>query len=328
MLGFDAFMNTTANAIETQQLSFRYGDRVALDCLDITIGSQQIFCLLGPNGSGKTTLFRILTTLEPTYQGRASVFGLELTGHSQQVRRLLGVVFQSASLDRKLTVLENIRCQAALYGLSGSAMMRRIDEVVSQFGLGDRLHDYVETLSGGLKRRVELAKGMLHRPKLLLLDEPSTGLDPAARLDLWQALRQLQQEQVSVIMTTHLLEEADKADSIAIIDHGRLAAQGAPERLRAELGAQVLSIQASQPEQVVHWLASQNVSASIQQQRITAAGEDIAKLVAPLTEHFGDKLQSITLGRPSLEDVFVAKTGHQFFNEVSPTGEPKPSKKR
>ena len=311
------FMNTTDFAIEIHQLSFHYGERAALDNLDLTIPAKQIFALLGPNGSGKTTLFRILSTLENFQHGKVSVLGLDLSRQATAVRSMLGVVFQSASLDRKLTVLENLRCQAALYGLSGAELSKRIDEVTEQLRLRDRLKEIVETLSGGLKRRVEIAKGILHRPKLLLLDEPSTGLDPAARLDLWQALTQLQSvDGVSVVLTTHLLEEADKADCIAILDHGKSVAYGAPGALRTELGEQVLSVLSTTPDQIVQWLAGQNVQAAIHQHQVRASGQKVAQLIAPLSEHLGSQIQSVTLGQPNLEDVFIARTGHQFWHET------------
>ncbi len=310
-------MSTTDFAIEIENLSFRYGQRLALDQLSLTIEARQIFAMLGPNGSGKSTLFRVLSTLEPVFEGNVRLFGTNLRENPNAIRRMLGVVFQSASLDRKLTVLENIKCQAALYGLRGAELTKRVDQVTEQLRLKDRLHEYAETLSGGLKRRVELAKGILHRPKLLLLDEPSTGLDPAARIDLWQALTQLQEtDGVSVVLTTHLLEEADKADHLAILDQGKVVASGSPTELRTQLGSQVLSIHASDPNEIVQWLASQNVSATLHQQQVRATGQAISRLIVPLSEQFADRVQSITLGQPNLEDVFIEKTGHQFWNEA------------
>lgn len=310
-------MTTTDFAIEIQNLSFRYGQRLAIDQLNLAIQAKQIFAMLGPNGSGKSTLFRVLSTLEPVFEGNVRLFGANLRDNPNAVRRMLGVVFQSASLDRKLTVLENIKCQAALYGLRGAELTKRVDQVTEQLRLKDRLHEFAETLSGGLKRRVELAKGILHRPRLLLLDEPSTGLDPAARIDLWQALTQLQEtDGVSVVLTTHLLEEADKADQLAILDQGKVVASGSPTELRMELGSQVLSIQATDPNEVVQWLASQNVAAALHQHHVRATGQEISKLIVPLSERFADRVQSITLGQPNLEDVFIEKTGHQFWNEA------------
>jgi ABC-2 type transport system ATP-binding protein len=315
---FTSPMDMLPYAIDIQKLVFHYGQRLALDELDLRIAAGQIFALLGPNGSGKSTLFRILATLEQSWQGQVQVLGCQLQSQQVAIRQKLGVVFQSPSLDKKLTVQENLRCQAVLYGLNGRSLKSRIDEVGAQLGIRDRMQDRVETLSGGLKRRVELAKGMLHRPQLLLLDEPSTGLDPAARLDLWRALTELhEQHQVSVVLTTHLLEEADKAHQIAILDKGRCVASGGPDELRGQLGSQILSVQTQIPEPVVQWLEARNLSVQHQGHRVQVAGVDVAALVAPLCQAHGDKIAAVTVGRPSLEDVFIAKTGHTFWNETT-----------
>lgn len=311
-------MKTEQNAIDVQQLEFRYGERLALDHLDQTVAAGQVFALLGPNGSGKSTLFRILATLEQNWQGHVTIFGNDLRRRPLDIRRMLGVVFQSPSLDKKLTVRENLQCQGSLYGLSGRELTLRMSEVALQLGLGDRMSDRVETLSGGLKRRVELAKGMLHRPRLLLMDEPSTGLDPASRLDLWRALTELhERHQVTVVLTTHLLEEADKASEIAILDQGKCVARGQPEELRRQLGAQILSIQTPAPQPVVQWLQNRSTTPQVQGQSVRVTGADVTSLVAPLCEAFGDQVGTVTVGRPSLEDVFIARTGHTFWNDTT-----------
>jgi ABC-2 type transport system ATP-binding protein len=172
-------------------------------------------------------------------------------------------------------------------------------------------------LSGGLKRRVELAKGILHRPKLLLMDEPSTGLDPTARLDLWHALKELQQKyDVTILLTTHLLEEAEKADRIAIVDHGQIVAIGGPAELRNSLGEQLLRIQTTSSEDLLGWLESKGFPATRVDGQVRVAGAETAEVIPPLMEHFAGTIQSVTLGQPSLEDVFVAKTGHRFADET------------
>jgi ABC-2 type transport system ATP-binding protein len=284
------------------------------------VAAGRIFALLGPNGSGKSTLFKILSTLIAYRQGQVRVLGVDVNQHQSQVRHLLGVVFQSPSVDPKLTVRENLLCQATLYGLRGPQLRSRLDQVTQQMGLSERLGDPVGKLSGGQQRRVELAKGILHRPGLLLMDEPSTGLDPAARLELWQILRELQQNHsVTVVLTTHLLEEADKADQIAILDHGKNVAQGSPTALRDELGDQVLSIQAQAPREILQWLLDRSITAQLYQQTIRATGSGVAQLVSPLMETWGNQIQSVTVGRPSLEDVFMARTGHYFAGSNTTT---------
>lgn len=306
--------STDSIALDVQHVSHRYGDHQALDDLSLEVASGNIFALLGPNGSGKTTLFRLISTIARIQSGDIRVFGNSPKTDLGAVRSSIGIVFQAPSLDRKLTVLENIRCQAALYGLSRASLKSRIDEVVQQLGIADRLSAIVETLSGGLKRRVELAKGILHRPRLLLLDEPSTGLDPAARLDLWHALEQLRNQfQVTILLTTHLLEEADKADRIAILHQGRTVAVGSPGQLRSELGAQVLSIQTNDQPAVLAWLESRSIASQLFDSQLRVTGSGAAELVAPLAQEFGGRIQSLTLGQPSLEDVFVARTGHKYW---------------
>jgi len=231
-----------APALVVSELTHRYGERVALDCVSLQVAPGEIFGLLGPNGGGKTTLFRILSTLVRPTSGGGTIFGLDLLRESAAIRGRIGVVFQAPSLDKKLRVRENLEHQGHLYGLSGSALRERIDLLLLEFNLRDRAHDLVETLSGGLQRRVEIAKSLLHRPELLLLDEPSTGLDPGARIDLWQTLyRPRDQQNVTVLLTTHLMEEAERCDRIAIIDHGRIVALNSPESLRAEVGGEIIS---------------------------------------------------------------------------------------
>ncbi|MBX3420265.1 MAG: ABC transporter ATP-binding protein [Pirellulaceae bacterium] len=310
-------MQTLPPAIDIQCLTHHYGQRLALNELNLQVARGQIFALLGPNGSGKSTLFRILSTVMPFENGRAGVLGYDVRQQAMTVRQHLGVVFQSPSLDRKLTVRENLRCQAALYGVRGAELTSKLEQLCNQFGLQHRLADRVDTLSGGLQRRVELAKALLHRPQLLLMDEPSTGLDPAARLDLWHLLRRLQSENnMTVAITTHLLDEADKADSIAILDRGVNVASGRPDQLRSQLGAQVLSITTVNPQPMLDWLAQQSVEARQSGREIRVSGTGVAQLVAPLSQRFPEDLQSLTIGKPSLEDVFIARTGHRFNGSV------------
>ncbi len=306
-------------ALDAAAVVHRYGQHVALDGMHLQVQPGEIFALLGPNGSGKTTLFRLISTLARLQQGEILVFGNSVRTATDIVRASLGVVFQSPSLDPKLTVSENIDCQAALYGISGALLKSRKAEVVEQLGLAERLKTSVEKLSGGLKRRVELSKVILHRPRLMLMDEPSTGLDPAARLDLWHTIKDLQQNsQVTVLMTTHLLEEADKADRIAIMHQGATVALGCPSELRKSLGAQVLSIQSTDKAAVLQWLAEHSIESQQIDGLIRIARADAAELVAPLATTFGDRLLSLTLGQPSLEDVFAARTGHRFLSDSKP----------
>jgi len=300
-------------SIVCDDVHHRYGDREALRGVNLTIRAGEIFALLGPNGSGKTTLFRLLSTLVPVQRGRIEVAGLNVASDTLAVRGRIGIVFQSPSLDKKLTVDENIACQAALYGLSGAALNARRDEVLRQMKLTDRRSDYCEKLSGGLKRRVELAKGMLHQPTVMLLDEPSTGLDPSARLDLWQSLRAMADQGITVVLTTHLLEEADKADRVAIMFEGQVIADGTPQSLRSEMGDGLITISSADLDGIEVILRDEmglETQRASNQVRIRCEGAPA--WVPKIADRLGDSVHSISVGRPGLEDVFIAKTGYQF----------------
>src|SRR5689334_4059264 len=199
--------------VQVENLRHAYGERVALDGVSFEARRGEIFAFLGPNGSGKTTLFRILSTLLPAPPGAVRVLGHDAGAERDAVRREIGVVFQSPSLDKQLTAAENLIHQGHLYGLRGPDLARRVDEALAAVNLGDRAGERVDRFSGGMRRRVEIAKGLLHRPRVLLMDEPSTGLDPSARIDLWRHLRQISGTKnetggVTVLLTTHLMEEA------------------------------------------------------------------------------------------------------------------------
>ena len=294
-------------------LRHSYGDHEALRSVDLTCYPGEIVALLGPNGSGKTTLFRLLCTLLPIQHGSVRVGGIDSHTNPLAVRRQIGIVFQSPSLDNKLTVDENIACQAALYGITGATLTDRRNTLLSQLQLTDRRNDYCEKLSGGLKRRVELVKGMLHQPRLLLLDEPSTGLDPGARLDLWESIRKMADRGTSVLLTTHLLEEADKADRVAILNEGQKIAEGSPRSLRSELGSGIVTIESDDLDSAERIIRdTMNLEPQRLQNQLRLQHENAAELVPSLASHLGDLAQGISIGRPSLEDVFIVKTGHQF----------------
>ena len=303
------------STISVSQVFHRYGERTALDGVDLEIAAGKIFVLLGPNGSGKTTLFRLISTLMPIQQGRIHVAGVDASADPMGVRGKIGIVFQSPSLDKKLTVDENIACQGALYGIGGALLKQRRDEVLRMMGLLERRSDFCETLSGGMKRRVELAKGMLHQPSVLLLDEPSTGLDPAARLDLWEALTEMAAGGMTILLTTHLLEEAEKADEIAILSSGKVIARGGPEQLRAEMGEGLVTVVSEDPAETERIVRDElGLSAQRVQQQVRIRSDRPADLVPTLAGRLGEAATTITVGRPSLEDVFIAKTGHRFWS--------------
>ena len=276
---------------------------------------------MGPNGGGKTTLFRVLSTLVPIQTGAATILGWDLRNDTSQIRRALGVVFQAPSLDKKLTVEENLRHQGHLYGLTGSRLRDRSNKMLAELGLTDRRRERVEKLSGGLRRRVELAKGMLHHPRLLLLDEPSTGLDPAARNDLWAYLREIREQQaVTVVLTTHLLEEAERADRIAILDQGKLVALDTPDALRGTVGGDAVTIQTADCSQLAEDIrAAFEFPVEVVDGAVRLEQPDGHRLIARIVEAFPGRVDAVTFSRPTLEDVFIDRTGHRFRQDTIST---------
>jgi ABC-2 type transport system ATP-binding protein len=307
-----------APAISVSSLAYQYGERRALDDLSLSIQTGEVFVFLGPNGGGKTTLFRLLSTLIPMQRGEANILGFDLRREQTAVRQSIGVVFQAPSLDKKLTVAENLRHQGHLYGLSGRVLADRSREMLDRLGLADRAAERCETLSGGLRRRVELAKGMLHSPRLLLLDEPSTGLDPAARADMWTYLRTVRERDgVTIVLTTHLLEEAEKADRIAILSEGKLVALDTPQALRATVGGDSITIATNQPEELAAaMIAKFSLQARVIEGAVRFEAPNGQEWIAKIVDAFPTQIESITLGKPTLEDVFIARTGHRFWTSV------------
>lgn len=303
--------------ISVQNLVHRYEDRTALDGVSFDVRNAELFGLLGPNGSGKTTLFRILSTLMLPTGGRALIRGFDAATNPSELRRHIGVVFQAQSNDPKLTAYENLWHQGHLYGLRGPSLKTRIMEILERVGLADRAKDAVEKFSGGMERRVELAKGLLHHPSVLLLDEPTTGLDPGARRDLWQYLAQLRdQERVTVIVTTHLMEEAERCDRLAILNEGKLVALGTPTELKREIGGDVILLEAANPTSLADRIRNRfAVEPVVHDRHVRLEIENGHRFVTDVVEAFPGEIQSLSVSKPTLEDVFIHRTGHRFWNE-------------
>lgn len=303
--------------VQIQELTHQYGTRTALDQISFNVDRASIFGLLGPNGGGKTTLFKILTTLITPTSGTARIAGADVVTRCDEVRNRIGVVFQNPGLDSKLTVMENLVHQGHLYGLSGHSLKNRCHELLERFGVADRSRDRVEKLSGGLERRVELAKGLLHRPEVFILDEPSTGLDPGARAGLMDYLVELRdQDGVTSLLTTHLMDEADRCDRIGILDEGKLVAIDTPTSLKNTIGGDVLTVCSSDPVSLSDKVTARfGGSADVMDGVVRIERERGHEFVPELIEAFPGEIESVTLGKPTLEDVFVHLTGHRLTDD-------------
>ena len=312
----DASLPATS-VIVVRDLVHRYDSRTALDGVSFDVRPAELFGLLGPNGSGKTTLFRILSTLMVPSGGRALILGHDVAKEPNQLRREIGVVFQAQSIDLKLTAYENLWHQGHLYGLRGAPLKRRIEEMLARVGLADRARDKAETFSGGMQRRLELAKGLLHHPSVLLLDEPTTGLDPGARRDLWQYLEILREEEkVTVIVTTHLMEEAEHCTRLAILNEGKLVALGTPVELKSEIGGDVILLDTPNAESVAARIRERfGLEAQVLDNQVRLEREEGHRFITDLVEAFPGELQAVSVSKPTLEDVFIHRTGHKFWTE-------------
>jgi ABC-2 type transport system ATP-binding protein len=307
-----------APVISVENLLHRYENRTALNGVSFTVRPAELFGLLGPNGSGKTTLFRILSTLMLPTAGRAIIMGCDAAQEPARLRRQIGVVFQAQSIDLKLTADENLWHQGHLYGLHGPALTKRIQEILSRVGLADRAKEVVETFSGGMQRRIELAKGLLHRPGVLLLDEPTTGLDPGARRDLWQYLQMLRDEEhVSVLVTTHLMEEAERCDRLAIMNEGNLVALGTPVELKSEIGGDVILLDAAHDAALLAERIQDrfHVETTVLENQVRMERQGAHRFVTEVVEAFPGEIEALSVSKPALEDVFIRRTGHKFWSE-------------
>ncbi|HTP85394.1 MAG TPA: ABC transporter ATP-binding protein, partial [Bryobacteraceae bacterium] len=275
------------------------------------VNKGEIFGLLGPNGGGKSTLFRILSTMMVPTEGRATIAGLDVGRQAAQVRRQVGVVFQTQSLDKALTVEENLRAQGHLHGLSGAVLRERMEAAMDRLGLLDRRRDLVDTLSGGLKRRVEIAKSLLHRPQVLLMDEASTGLDPAARRDLSRHVENLREKEgVTILLTTHILEEADRCDRLILLHQGNIVAQGSPRELRSRIGGDVVVLETADTQSLADGIVQRfQITPTVIDGQVRVEIANGHRFITEVVEAFPGAVDSVGLHKPTLEDVFVRETG-------------------
>lgn len=312
--------------------SFRVKDKAveAVSGLDLTVTEGQIFGFLGPNGAGKTTTLRILTTLLPADAGEAFVAGADVMRSPRQVRRRIGYVGQLGGADGSATGLENLLLQARLYGLTAAAAASRAKELIDIFDLGAFAGRVVRSYSGGQRRRLEVALGILHHPQVLFLDEPTTGLDPQNRANLWSQVRQLRDSGTTVFLTTHYLDEADQlSDRLAIVDHGRVIAEGTPAELKQRYSGDTIVITPAEPPGSVlsleHELAAVPFicSARVQDGSIRLSVTDATRSMAAVFAALADKgiaVRAASLAQPSLDDVFLHETGRSLRDAGEPAG--------
>ena len=310
------------NAIEARGLEKTYGHDVrALDGLDLEVPGGTIFALLGPNGAGKSTTVKILTTLSRADRGKARVVGLDVVREEAKVRRAIGVVGQKPGFDAEATGRENLELQAEIHGIVGASRRERVDELLEQFGLteaGDRI---AKTYSGGMQRRLDVALGVVHRPQVLFLDEPTTGLDPEARADMWREIERLaREERVTILLTTHYLEEADRlASRLAIIDRGKIVAEGGPRELKSELRGDSVQVELATDaldgfDAVLDSVPG--IFAPAREGRFLRARAEHGAAALPALvialERQGIAVASATVSRPSLDDVYLRYAGRSF----------------
>jgi ABC-2 type transport system ATP-binding protein len=289
----------------------RYGDVEAVRGIDFQVGRGETFGFLGPNGAGKTTTIKILCTLANATAGSAVVAGHDSATDRDAVRRNIGLVFQDTTLDTYLTAEQNLRFHAELYGVPKAAVMPRMKQVMDMVGLWDRKDSLVSTYSGGMQRRLEIARGLLHAPHVLFLDEPTVGLDPQTRSSIWAYINDLKRrEDITIFLTTHYMDEAEHCDRIAIIDHGKIVAIDTPEALKASIGKDRVQIQTADDQAAISELASKfGLEAGIHDGAVTFSVASGEQFVPRLFTEFTVPIRSVSVSRPSLDDVFMSYTG-------------------
>ncbi len=305
--------------VEVENLTKRFDELVAVDGISFSINEGEIFGLLGPNGAGKTTTLHMLATLQKPTGGKATVNGHDIVKQSSSVRKSIGIVFQEPSSDELLTGHENLKLHALLYGVPASE--KKIQEVLELVDLADRKNDQVKKYSGGMRRRLEIARGLLHNPKVLFLDEPTLGLDPQTREHIWNYIEKLVEEKkITIIITTHYMEEADRlCDRIAIIDHGKIVVLDSPEKLKKVLGGDIIRLKINNPDiealkklDYVKDVGSLDGTISL---TVLNAGEHLQEILKVV-----GKVESVEVRSPTLNDVFLHYTGREFRDEGQAEG--------
>ncbi len=309
-------------AIETNKISKKYDSFTAVDSIDLKVPRNSIYGVLGPNGAGKTTLISMLCTILRPTGGSAKVNGYDIVKQAKQVRASIGIVFQSRALDDILTGREHLEMHAALYGVPKDIRQERLDEVLDLIALGKKADEYVKTYSGGMKRRLEIGRGLIHHPKVLFLDEPTLGLDPQTRESIWDYIYDLNQNHdITVLLTTHYMEEADKlCDEVAIINQGHIITSESPKNLKRDLKADTLTINVDSPEEFVEKVKTLEFIKEAflvdgEVKLMVEMGENLIPAVVGFASEQGFPIRSIELEHPNLEDVFIKFTGSKISSE-------------
>ena len=303
--------------ITVENLVKRFGELVAVNDISFSVAPGEIFGFLGPNGAGKTTTINILCTLVKPTSGRAIINGFDVVHQQSQVRQSIGLVFQDPSLDERLSGLQNLRFHALVYNVPSSVREKRIKEMLTMVELWDRRKSEVRTYSGGMKRRLELARGLLHYPKVLFLDEPTLGLDPQTRSRIWEYILKLRQrEGTTIFLTTHYMDEVENADRIAIIDYGKLVAVDTPEGLKKIVGKDIISVKTDDDDRATEQIRlCYRTEARRDSNGLTFEVANGEEFLPTFIREFGTKILSVSLRRPSLDDVFLKLTGREIRQE-------------
>jgi ABC-2 type transport system ATP-binding protein len=315
-------------AVQTIDITKRFGELTAVDKINLTIDSKEIFGLLGPNGAGKTTLIRMLTTVLPPTGGTAKIAGFDIRKNQDEVRQNIGVVSQAMTLDIELTAWENMELYAKYYGVPSRTRKERIKELLDVVGLADRANFTAGSYSGGMKRRLELVRSLIHSPRVLFLDEPTTGLDPQARSAVWDYLRKIHSEHnITIVLTTHYLDEAEAlCDRVAIVDYGKLMALGTPDDLKRKvMGGDVVEAECEHlPDSAYEALAVSKFALQVNKRANTLtvlvkSGAEAVPRIIELVNAQGGKIRTVTLRQPTLDDVFLHFTGRSIREDTAVT---------
>ena len=303
--------------IEIEGLSKKFGKLVAVDNISFQVPRGEIFGFLGPNGAGKTTTINILCTLLKPSGGRASVNGYDVLKERREVQRSIGLVFQDPTLDDYLTADQNLRFHAYAYGVPANVREKRMQELMELVELQDRRKNKVSTYSGGMKRRLEIARGLLHHPSVLFLDEPTLGLDPQTRRRIWEHVLTLrQQEDLTIFLTTHYMDEAEHCERIAVIDNGRIIALDTPDNLKDSLGGDLVTLEAKDTQEAVAELKERHdISPEVNDGMVTFSVPHGDTFLPEFVRGFRSGLLSINVRRPTLDDVFLKLTGHAIRDQ-------------